>query len=546
MRKSNKNRKNLIVLLGFILFLVHGLQDVRSRGIPIISTEDLNRELTPLIPVKGKHIFKQKVLIVGFDGFTYRIVDKLISEETMVNFKKIIMGGSRLNLRSTDFPSSAVAWPAISTGCGPEKTGLDAFFYLDPGNYEFKLANATFRESYTIWELVSQQGKCPVVVNVPMSFPPAPTKGVILAGLLSPEQGTFTQPGSLSPVLRKLGYRTGYQAFKNAIQLGETAFCFSGEGLDINDMFDITLNRYTLTAFLLNRVDWDLGMVVFTLPDRLQHNQAQLGTSVIEHAYRQMDVLLGGLMKKMDENTTLMVISDHGFRPYTRVFNLGSWLIDEGYIRLDPTGSPDWTQSKIIPIDRVGSTAALRWNILDREGSGILNQEQIKVNSPEFNRLKEKLQALQDSNGNQVIREVRQIKSSRSGPEILVETMEWQMQCSMVHGAPWFSYLEEPVYDHEHNGIGILYHPGVIRSGINLDCHVTDITPTALYQLGMSIPEDLDGRAITEAIEPEYQKRNPVRKIDSSIQRKVNIQTDFDQKHVKDQLKALGYLEGSQ
>ena len=76
---------------------------------------------------------------------------------------------------------------------------------------------------------------------------------------------------------------------------------------------------------------------------------AQYG-SALEEFYQQIDQVLGEVMPRVDEHTTLLVLSDHGFAPYHRSFNLNTWLLNNGYITLksqpDPikaSPSPRWT-----------------------------------------------------------------------------------------------------------------------------------------------------------------------------------------------------------
>ena len=51
---------------------------------------------------------------------------------------------------------------------------------------------------------------------------------------------------------------------------------------------------------------------------------------VLEELYQEMDRVLGTVMEKLDEDTTLLVLSDHGFAPFRRSFSLNNWLLDNG------------------------------------------------------------------------------------------------------------------------------------------------------------------------------------------------------------------------
>jgi len=289
---------------------------VSAGDIRQITVKEFAHALDHVLPEAREQTPQQRVAVIGFDGFTFRILDQLLTRGEMPNFAKIVAEGTRIALKSTDFPSSAVAWPVIATGCKQEATGIHSFFQLNPETYKFDLVSASFRSRKAFWEIASESGKRSIIINVPITYPPDAIDGIMVSGLLSPENSVFTIPPQMSPILRRLGYKTGYQSFKNTISLGDFAFNPSGQIIDVNDLFDMTFNRFNLGRYLMNALDWDLFMTVFTLPDRLQHNTGVLGDEVIHHAYRQMDVLLGAILKELPEQTSLFVISDHGFRPF--------------------------------------------------------------------------------------------------------------------------------------------------------------------------------------------------------------------------------------
>src|SRR4029077_3683176 len=67
---------------------------------------------------------------------------------------------------------------------------------------------------------------------------------------------------------------------------------------------------------------------------------AQFGSS-LEEFYEQIDQVLGEVMSRIDNNTTLLVLSDHGFAPYRRSFNLNPGLLKTGHINRKPGASGD-------------------------------------------------------------------------------------------------------------------------------------------------------------------------------------------------------------
>ena len=71
---------------------------------------------------------------------------------------------------------------------------------------------------------------------------------------------------------------------------------------------------------------------------------AEYGSALPEF-YQQIDQVLGEVLQRMDDQTTVLVLSDHGFAPYNRSFNLNTWLLNHGYITLKTEPHPDQSQA---------------------------------------------------------------------------------------------------------------------------------------------------------------------------------------------------------
>ncbi len=175
--------------------------------------------------------------------------------------------------------------------------------------------------------------------------------------------------------------------------------------------------------------------VVFDTTDRIQHmffryldpnHPANKGKDVekhknaIEELYMRMDNLLGRLRKKADDDdTVLIVMSDHGFKQFQRGVNLNAWLRDEGYLVLKDghrTGGDwfehvDWSKTKAFTMGLTG----LFLNRKGRETGGIVEEgEELQALKVE---MAEKLRKLQDPDRNcSAIREVFDATKHVAGP----------------------------------------------------------------------------------------------------------------------------------
>jgi predicted AlkP superfamily phosphohydrolase/phosphomutase len=105
----------------------------------------------------------------------------------------------------------------------------------------------------------------------------------------------------------------------------------------------------------LDRGDFDLLCAAWTGTDRVSHmfwryrdplhpmyteDGAKKYGQAIEDTYRRMDVTVGKVMDRLDENGLLMVMSDHGFHSARRNFSVNTWLIRNGYLAVRQQSDP--------------------------------------------------------------------------------------------------------------------------------------------------------------------------------------------------------------
>jgi predicted AlkP superfamily phosphohydrolase/phosphomutase len=96
----------------------------------------------------------------------------------------------------------------------------------------------------------------------------------------------------------------------------------------------------------------------------------------IEGYYQHVDGLLGRVVDRLPPETLLLVMSDHGFQPFTRVVHLNSWLRDEGFLVLKDgkrtghiaAGDVDWSKTKAYAL----GFNSVYLNVAGREAQGIV------------------------------------------------------------------------------------------------------------------------------------------------------------------------------
>jgi predicted AlkP superfamily phosphohydrolase/phosphomutase len=157
-------------------------------------------------------------------------------------------------------------------------------------------------------------------------------------------------------------------------------------------------------------------------PKHPYHEPDEVLIDGIREIYRELDVAVGQAMEVVDDDDTLIVMSDHGFGPFYWGVNLNTWLLENGYLTLkDPAMQErveyllgvDWSKTKAYALGLNG----LYINLRGREGQGIVNPgaEQQAL----LDQLEADLLALRDPrNGNQAVTLVVQTERDFHGSQI--------------------------------------------------------------------------------------------------------------------------------
>lgn len=236
---------------------------------------------------------------------------------------------------------------------------------------------------------------------------------------------------------------------------------------------------------------------------------------VIEGYYRDMDAMLAEVLKVADSNTTVLVVSDHGFAPFRRAFNLNTWLFDNGYLVLREGAQPgpdtsifgdvDWTRTRAYGLGLNG----LYLNLRGREKYGIVNPgAQAKALEVE---IAAALEAERDpKNHEQAITRVDLASAVYSGsqsaraPDMIVGynrgfRVGWDSVLGDIPPRVFEDNTDPWSGDH---CIDYTQVPGVVLSNRKIrDPHpaLTDIAPTILAEFGIAQPSTMRGRNIFDS-----------------------------------------------
>lgn len=289
---------------------------------------------------------KRRVLVVGIDGATFDLLGPWMQEGDLPNLAAMARDGAYGDLRSTVPPNSAPAWTSFMTGMNPGKHGVYGFTRVEPHKgYAIKVNSGAIRRAQTVWQLLTAYGRRSIVLNMPMTYPPDPIDGLVVTGIDTPGlESQFTYP----PELRDEVFRVVPDYVLDVRSWLVTAVGERRAHL-LDDILRMVDSRKRLALHLMGTQPWDLFAVVFTATDRAQHffwrfldpahplydpTEAPKYQDAILRVYRQIDRALGEMLACCGEETTVVIMSDHGFGPQHRLFRINQWLIERGFLKL--------------------------------------------------------------------------------------------------------------------------------------------------------------------------------------------------------------------
>lgn len=291
-----------------------------------------------------KNPLSKKVMLIGWDAADWKVITPLMDAGKMPNLQKFADNGVVGNL-STLYPVlSPMLWTSIATGKRADKHGIHGFAEPDPDTGGVRPVTSLGRQTKAIWNILNQQGKRSNVVSWWPSYPAEPINGVMISNNYQQAVAPINKPWPLRKAsvhperLRKSmaelrvhpGEITGEQLHPFVPAATEITASNEKHMTGIAKLLAECVSVHSAATGIMQLEPWDFMAVYFDTIDHFCHGymkyhppqlpwvsdeEFKLYQNVINTTYEFHDMMLGTMMQLAGDDTTIIIVSDHGFHP---------------------------------------------------------------------------------------------------------------------------------------------------------------------------------------------------------------------------------------
>ena len=524
-----------------------------------------------------------RVLIIGWDGADWRILDPLLEQGALPNLAELIARGGRGVLKSTLPTHSWAAWPSFLTGVDPDDHGVyDILESRGSSKRQYPVTYRSIKERTFLADLTRASVQT-VCLNVPLTFPAPTISGKLIAGGVLPKRRPFTHPESLAAELEQAGTPWPING------MSWTTFRNKPEPF-LEEVVRFVTARQKGMEHVLDTTDWQVAACVFFATDRVQHCLSQYLSrdhpayaeastmavaSKVRDVYRLLDQGLGRLVDRAAEDDLVVFMSDHGFQSCTGAVNMDRLLAHLGYMEFsasqaifgpmqwgpvramarkvyDALGlhgkvplpqSIDWSKTRAYTSVR-STGEGINVNLAGRETDGV-------VDPGAFERVREEVadrigSFVDPRSGSKPVarvwrrEEVFKGRFADEAPDLLLEPAPlWSLTHAKSHVEPadWLAG------DHRIDGVLAAAGPQVAREGFPEIARLVDLAPTILAAVGAPASVHHAGSVLRALVGEEAAVAAGKAPVDDDISGGGVGLDDMEADEVEEHLRGLGYIE---
>lgn len=286
----------------------------------------------------------KKLLLVGWDAADWKIIHGLMDAGHMPTIRRLVETGVMGNMATLSPVLSPMLWTSIATGKRPFKHGIYGFTEPTADGKAVQPMTNVSRRCKAVWNILNQNDMQSIVVGWWPSHPAEPINGVMVSDYYhkSPKQPGAPWPLMPSTVHPKRCFDEIAQLRVHPQELqGEHVLAFIPEANEVDQETDPRMSAcmrtfsecttiHAAATHLMDTEPWDFMAVYYDAIDHFCHGfmryhppkldsvsdtDFKLYQHVITAGYVYHDMMLTRLLELAGDETTVILMSDHGFHP---------------------------------------------------------------------------------------------------------------------------------------------------------------------------------------------------------------------------------------
>jgi len=511
-----------------------------------------------------------KTFVIGLDGASWELLEPWIDEGRLPNIAALRDRGSWATSQSCLPPVTFPNWKCYSSGKNPGGFGVYWFERIDLEHGRVEIPNRSDFNTAELWDYLNDAGLRTGVVNMPTMYPPREIDGCIICGgpdAVDGEYRSITGGYTYPPAVKtEIEDRFDYRVHPDPLLSSNQE-----RGAEVEEILELLDKRFEVATTLAEEKNLDFVHVTLFYLNVLQH--FFWDDEPTRRAWELIDEWVGELAA--DEDTNLVLMSDHGCISTRTEFYINEWLAENGYLVKRRTvedyfSTLGLTRENALSIakqfDAVGlleqivpqrlqelvpqSSGAKRGRklekiVLDETKAVASGQGPVYVNS-QFDieavttSLIQDLESVSDDDSEPLFEAVHRATEvydgpfAEDGPDIVIEQAPGVHINDGIGGGETITAPDRWAAENTRSGIFVASGPDFESHGHLDEILITDIMPTILSAHGLAVPTDINGNVLP-IVPGNTGTRSP---IGYSSDR-----SNDDSETVESRLKQLGYME---
>ncbi len=284
----------------------------------------------------------KKVLLIGWDAADWKVASPLMDSGLMPTLDRMVSQGVMGNIATLQPILSPMLWNSIATGKRAHKHGIHGFMEPDPHTGGIRPVSSTSRKVKALWNILTQRGFKTHVLGWFAGHPAEPINGIAVSDLYPYAVGAKDKPWPLPPGavypeslrgifarLRMHPEEVTSEAILPWIPRAPEVDQEKDRGLAVfSKILAENCSLHNAATWILQNQAWDFLAVYYNGIDHFCHafmnfrpprmegipeKQFEIYKDVIDGAYRFHDMMLETLITLAGPDTTVLLVSDHGF-----------------------------------------------------------------------------------------------------------------------------------------------------------------------------------------------------------------------------------------